>query len=149
MKLNNQEFKVMPNGDVEAIQIYKEKPVIQAVNGEDIVLGIQPEYKIINVIHKDKIKYLITFLTGQRDEFQKRIASAAEVINRWEHLDLSVIADAIKKIPADKMGSKKLAEINKLSQDYYMKRGAIDNKKLIVENLELFQKQIDFFSKLI
>jgi len=148
MKIKNQEFKVLENGDVEAIQKYDGKPVIQAVDGEDIVLGDQPAYTISNIIHKGKIPYLIKFLTQQRSEFKKRIDSAEEVIAKLEHIDLKVLADAMKSLPKDIKG-KKLQALDRVAQDYYMKQGAIDNLQIIQDNFDLFDKQLDFFTKLV
>jgi hypothetical protein len=149
MKLENQEFTVLPNGDVEAAQIYKQTNVVQNVDGEDIVLGVQPEYRVLNIIHKDKIKYLLKFLKQQELQIQKRIDAADEVIKKLDHINLEAVAEAIKKIPKEKLQSKKMESLNRLSEQYYMKQGAIDNKVVLIANIEKFTKQIDFFSKLI
>jgi hypothetical protein len=149
MKLNNQEFKVMPNGDVKAIQSYEAKPVVQAINGVDVTLGEQPAYEVINVVNKDKIPELLEYLKGQESEVQKRIDSAKEVIKKNEFLDCEVLSAAIMKIPRDKLNTKKLVEVNNLVQDFYMKKGAIENLVLLEANIELFTKQIEFFTNLV
>ena len=149
MKINDQEFTVLKNGDVEAAQIYKEINVVQQIEGEDVVLGVQPEYRILNIIHKDKIPMLLKFLKKQKSFIESKIKAADEVIERLKHIDLQVLSSAINKVPKDKLGSKKLQDLNRLSEDYYMKQGAIDNKKVLQENITKFEEQIKFFEKLV
>lgn len=149
MKNKEQEFKVLPNGDVEATQLYNGNEVTIQMNGEDIVIGSQADYNVKQIILKDKIDILLKFVTEQKKEVQKRLDSANEVIEKLEHIDIDTLSKAIMKLPQDKMTSKHLKELNQLTQDFYMKKSAIDNKKILETNLEKFDPQIDFLSKLI
>jgi len=147
--MKEQRFNKLENGDVEGIQIYASTEVTIPVNGEQVIIGTQPEYEVPQIILKDKLPILLDYLKKQKEMLESRVTAAKEVIEKTDYIDLDKINDAILKIPADKLNAKKLQHLQQLTQDFYMKKNAIENMKVLEENVVKIQEQIDFLSKLV
>lgn len=150
MKENKEDMKVLPNGDVEGVIEYPEKEIEVTIGGVKKVIGIQPAYKVVNIIKKEKIVELYKYLNEQKDYFVDRIKACDETLEKTKAVDLEVLSKAILKLPSGKkLGQSKAQYLNRLAEEYYMKKGAIDSKKQLEKSLNEIEKQTDFLSKLI
>lgn len=148
--MTKQEFKKLPSGDVEGVMVYPSTKVTIQINGRESEIGEQPEYEVKQIIKKEKINDLLEYLRQQKDHFAHRLKSAQEVLDKTEHIDIDKLQGALLSLPEEvSKKSKKLASLNKLAEDYYMKSGALKNMKILEENLAKIEEQIQFLQTVI
>ena len=147
---DEQKFEVLPNGDVEGTTIYPENKVVITVGGRESEIGFAPSYEVKQVIKKEKIPDLLTYLREQKDYFATRVKKNNEVLEQTEHVDIDKLKGEFVKLPLDsKPKMAKLKGLDQLAEQYHMKSSALKNGKVLQDGLDKIQEQIDFLNDLV
>ena len=147
MAKKEQDFKKLENGDIEAVQRYEGKSIAVNIKGTDVNIGDALAYQVKQVIRKDAIPSLIEYLEDQRKMVMDRIKAAKDVIEKLSYMNLELFGAELSKLPKDKLGIKKLAPLNQMASDFYMKKEAMDKLVVLEPNIEKFDEQLTFLRK--
>lgn len=118
MKLDNvkYEYEIGKNGELITWTIYPEREVTIQVEGKDITVGVQPSYKISNVVAKENAGILYRFLDEQIQLQTDKAKPAYDFVEQHGHLDpYGKVQELLKQI-ADKDVAKKFKDWNKLDK---------------------------------
>ena len=147
---SKQRFEVdKTTGDMISYATYSKKDVAVPLDGEDVIIGVQSEYDVLNVIQADKIPFLRKYIKRQLDVQHELKARLEKTIAKHEHLDAATIGQVLTKLPLEKVtqSSKKLNELNLMVKDYYALVGARDQLPQVLENISNWTEQLDFIDK--
>jgi len=148
-------MKVDENGDMYSDAVYAEKNVVLKLkDGKEAVVGVQPSYSVPNVIKKENIGILYSYLNEQKDYLVERHNKAKQVIADTEKFSLEGLSDEMVKFnqivsAANKKGADKerIKHLDTVAKNVLMNFEAKKNMTILMENITRINEQLTFIEK--
>lgn len=138
------------DGNLVSWTIYPEREVVNMLHDKEVVLGVQPEYRVSNVVSKDNVPLLKEFLLEQLQLQRDKVKPSQDYIEQHGHLDPSgKVQDLLKQL-TDKQLQKKFKDYPKLDKYAEMVvklNEAKRNVELFERSCGVIQQHLDFIEK--
>ena len=139
------EMKKLENGDLHAIRKQDSQAVTVPIHQDPI--GEQPGHEIIQVINKDKVKYLYQYLVDQFNQLSDRMKKAESVIEETKMFDNERLVEAIRSLPSDKINKNHTAKLEIVAKNVMMNFEAKKNLPILKDSIDELKHQINFIEE--
>jgi len=146
------EYEVDANGNMVGITTYPSVDVEVSTSVGKVIIGTQEEYTTRQVIPKEKIPALKSYLDEQYASIAAKLDQSKEAMEQFEGLKDAAekFESAIKAIPPNlKEGRyvKHMKDINGIASQAIAYMNAEKNFKVFEKGLKSIKKQLDFMDK--